>query len=318
MRQQHLILATLVFLLFSSNAATSESQTLESVLNQHTRLMVFAPHPDDETLGAGGLIQRVLHMGGTVKVVFMTSGDGYPEGVMLEDHISHPKAQDYREYGKIREGEARRVLAALGVKENDLVFLAFPDGGLCYLAWKYWSDKRPYVSPYTKEDRPPPTDMIIPKTDYSGQDLKKEIVRVLSEFRPTLVSFTRHEDRHPDHCATSLFVQEALAELQGAVPPLRPQLCTYLIHFGDWPIGEESGFGSRLYPPKGFPLRDYKWTSLALTPQEAETKHKALLLYDSQMLVLGRFLLSFSRANELFILRGDAAEELKRVRCCLP
>lgn len=26
----------------------------------HVRLMVFAPHPDDETLGAGGLIQRVL------------------------------------------------------------------------------------------------------------------------------------------------------------------------------------------------------------------------------------------------------------------
>src|SRR5512143_3590489 len=42
----------------------------------HLRLMVFAPHPDDETLGAGGLIQRVLATGGKVRVVFVTNGDG--------------------------------------------------------------------------------------------------------------------------------------------------------------------------------------------------------------------------------------------------
>ncbi|HEV3139506.1 MAG TPA: hypothetical protein VGY57_03265, partial [Vicinamibacterales bacterium] len=29
-----------------------------------TRLMVIAPHPDDEVLGAGGLIQRVHSLGG--------------------------------------------------------------------------------------------------------------------------------------------------------------------------------------------------------------------------------------------------------------
>ena len=32
------------------------------------RLLVIAPHPDDETLGAGGLIQRVLSAHGTVRV----------------------------------------------------------------------------------------------------------------------------------------------------------------------------------------------------------------------------------------------------------
>jgi hypothetical protein len=40
------------------------------------RLMVFAPHPDDETLAAGGLIQRVLARDGQVRVVFVTNGDG--------------------------------------------------------------------------------------------------------------------------------------------------------------------------------------------------------------------------------------------------
>src|SRR6185437_13706739 len=34
------------------------------------RLMVLAPHPDDESLAAGGLIQRALECGAAVSVVF--------------------------------------------------------------------------------------------------------------------------------------------------------------------------------------------------------------------------------------------------------
>ena len=33
-----------------------------------TRLLVVAPHPDDETLGAGGLMERVHESGGHVNV----------------------------------------------------------------------------------------------------------------------------------------------------------------------------------------------------------------------------------------------------------
>src|SRR5437763_13071541 len=46
-----------------------------------TRLMLVAPHPDDDMLGAGGLMQRVLETGGTVRVVYLTDGDGDAEGV---------------------------------------------------------------------------------------------------------------------------------------------------------------------------------------------------------------------------------------------
>src|SRR5262245_37483517 len=35
------------------------------------RLLVIAPHPDDETLGAGGLIQRVIAHHGAVHVVLV-------------------------------------------------------------------------------------------------------------------------------------------------------------------------------------------------------------------------------------------------------
>ena len=40
----------------------------------------------------------------------MTNGDGFPEGVEKEDHISHPTAKDYRKYGEERRQEALRAL----------------------------------------------------------------------------------------------------------------------------------------------------------------------------------------------------------------
>ena len=71
-----------IFLVLIAPCAQAEGpQVIESLLSAETRLMVFAPHPDDESLGAGGLIQRVLNSGGQVRVVFMTNGDGFPEVV---------------------------------------------------------------------------------------------------------------------------------------------------------------------------------------------------------------------------------------------
>ena len=58
-----------------------------------TRLLVIAPHPDDEVLGAGGLMQRVHATGGAVRVVYLTDGEGYPEGVMESDHTLKPTVQ---------------------------------------------------------------------------------------------------------------------------------------------------------------------------------------------------------------------------------
>ena len=75
-----------------------------------TRLLVIAPHPDDEVLGAGGLMQRVHATGGAVRVVYLTDGEGYPEGVMESDHTLKPTVKDYLGYGKQRRREARNAL----------------------------------------------------------------------------------------------------------------------------------------------------------------------------------------------------------------
>jgi LmbE family N-acetylglucosaminyl deacetylase len=310
-------------LLLSPAVRAESAPTLDGLLSRTTRLIVISPHPDDETLGAGGLIQRVLGLKGAVKVVFMTSGDGYPEGVEMEEHISHPTAQDFREYGVERQEEAVRVLETLGMKKKDIIFLGFPDGGLCSILMKYPSDNGPdYKSPFTLEDRPPPSDVILPNTEYNVEDLERAITQVLTDFRPTLIVTTHLRDQHPDHHATYFYVKEALKALEKKdahrKPKPRPQLLTFLIHFGQWPLDGGGGTGSHLNSPQGFPEKDMEWISFPLSPEEVDMKRRALLQYPTQMLIMGRYILSFARGNELFAFdRPRTAKEIEELRPCL-
>jgi LmbE family N-acetylglucosaminyl deacetylase len=279
---------------------------LAVALDRTTRLLVVAPHPDDEALGAGGLMQRVRAVGGTVRVVLLTSGDGFPEGVEAVDGIAHPRPSDYRGYGMMRERETRAALSILGVPANDVAFLGFPDEGLCRLASTYLFDKRrAFESPYTNRESPPATEQMVRGVKYRGVDLRRELERIVEAFRPTLIAVPHPEDEHPDHCSTHIFVREAL----GVVPmqaQRRVHVLHYLVHFGQWPLTAMSGAGATLNPPDGFPRNEGRWASLTLTTAEASRKNRALRAYSTQMQVIGRFLVAFARTNELF-LEGEPA-----------
>lgn len=60
-------------------------------------LLVFAPHPDDETLGTAGEIMRSVAAGKRVHVVIFTNGDGYPRAAsqMLKKNIDELRPEDY-------------------------------------------------------------------------------------------------------------------------------------------------------------------------------------------------------------------------------
>lgn len=80
-------------------------------LTQARKVLVFAPHPDDETLGCGGTLARLaLHC--PVKVVLVTDGSG-AGGLPPEAAAT-------------RQGEFVRALAVLGV--TDSAQLNQPDG----------------------------------------------------------------------------------------------------------------------------------------------------------------------------------------------
>ena len=313
-------LLTFVCLLASTAQAEQQPPLLAMPFSPATRLLVVVPHPDDETLGAGGLIQRVLHAGGAVKVVFMTSGDGFLEGVTLARHIQHPQARDYRAYGLLRQEEAKRALAILGVPSKHVVFLGFPDSGLCPLQLTYPIDNgRNYLSPFTLEDRPLTADVVLPGTEYNGEDLTKELTWVLAHFRPTLVVTAHPLDRHPDHCTTYHFVSAALHAQPQADPALRPALLTFLVHFGNWwPMLGRDSAEQQLHLPQPFPEAAATWRSLALSPMEVQTKRQALLQHHSQMLVMGQYLLSFVQTNELFAPEPQGMQDVpQQMPCCL-
>ncbi|PAP81743.1 hypothetical protein B1759_10650 [Rubrivirga sp. SAORIC476] len=83
------------------------------------RTVVLAPHPDDESLGCGGLLARLAAHGVPARVVVVTDGAQ-----------SHPGSAAYppERLRALREAEARAAVAALGV--DDIVFLGHPDCGL--------------------------------------------------------------------------------------------------------------------------------------------------------------------------------------------
>lgn len=270
-------------------------------LDRSTRLLVVAPHPDDEALGAAGLMQRVHAKGGDVRVVMMTSGDGFPEGVEVAEGIAHPSPADLRGYGELRERETREAMSRLGVASDHVTFLGFPDEGLCQIASTYLFDRRrAFESPYTQRESPPPSERMVRGIKYRGVDVRRELERILTTFAPTLLVLPHPEDEHPDHCATHIFVTEALNALPRSARQ-RMRVLHYVVHFGQWPLTAEGGLGSTLHPPNSLPRGGGRWLSLALTPEETDGKKRALLTYQSQILMIGRFMLSFGRSNELFV-----------------
>ncbi|NUT72971.1 bifunctional PIG-L family deacetylase/class I SAM-dependent methyltransferase [Pseudarthrobacter sp. C4D7] len=84
------------------------------------RFVVLAAHPDDETLGAGGLMASLAALGATVEVLLCTAGEG-----------SHPESPTTTpsQLAAVRLGEFSAAMDALGLADR-WTFLGLPDRGL--------------------------------------------------------------------------------------------------------------------------------------------------------------------------------------------
>lgn len=278
------------------------SHKLDSVLvDDHTRLLVIAPHPDDEVLAAGGLMQQVHDAHGTVNVVYLTSGEGYLEGVQAQEHVAAPTASEFRGYGRRREREARAALHQLGLGPESARFLGFPNGGLHRMMSTYWSERRAaFRSPYTRMDRPQKSELVLPNTEYRGEDLTQELAMIIGDIKPTTIVVPRKEDQHVDHCAAWFFLADALTDVQRVDPAYHADLLTYVIHYFSWPLEDDD---PRIEPPDGLGPRRAEWRSVTLTDAELNNKLAAINRYKSQMKVMDWFLTGFARRNEVFARR---------------
>src|SRR2546423_7019838 len=93
------------------------------------RLLLVCPHPDDETLGAGILLQEMAADGAEILVVYLTCGENN-RLAQLAAEGRWPRGEAARErWGEIRRREALRALRILGV-ESEPEFWNLPDQGI--------------------------------------------------------------------------------------------------------------------------------------------------------------------------------------------
>lgn len=160
-----------------------------------TRLLVVAPHPDDETIATGLLIQQVLAAGGEVRILLLTAGDNNPWPQRWLERRVWIGAADRRRWGRHRHSELLQALQCLGVPTSALQTLGWPDMGV--------------------------TDLLLQTTATAVST----VAAAIDQFRPGLIALPALDDRHPDHGSAHVLVRLALA---GQSHP--PRLLAYLVH----------------------------------------------------------------------------------------
>ena len=261
------------------------------------RLLVVAPHSDDETISSGGLIREVLARGGQVRVVMVTNGDGSFTGTMVEFRKLYPNMRDYLQSGFLRQQESLNALESLGVPFEDVIFLSYPDRGILPMWEKFWDDSNPYRSPFTKQTQSPYARTYNPQAVYSGLSLFSDLRSILEDFQPDTVVAPHPGDAHPDHWVSGAFAAMAVAVQERQT---RPRLLLYLVHRGAYPLPWGYLPFAPLLPPLQLVNSTCTWGKVTLPDEFVEQKGNAVERYKSQLPLLGRFLRSFIRQNELF------------------
>lgn len=115
---------------------------IEQLGKQLGATMILAPHPDDESLGCGGLIQYLTEQDVPLFVCFVTSG-----GASHRNSISYPS----QILTEIREQEAINACKILGVDSNNIIFLRQNDAMLSDLQEDEKAEIVSRLSNYLKE-----------------------------------------------------------------------------------------------------------------------------------------------------------------------
>lgn len=135
-------------------------------------VLVIAPHPDDETLGCGGLIAACMRRRRRVATVFVTDGSA-----------SHPGSRAWSPHrlAEQREAEAEEALRRLGAEDEPRWFLRLPDAAMPEIG------SAAYHAAVTA------------------------VAAILDEVRPDLAVLPWRRDPHCDHRGSWSLAMDALA-----------------------------------------------------------------------------------------------------------
>lgn len=268
--------------------------------DEEDRLLVLAPHPDDEAIGAGGLIQEAVDLGVPVKVCFLTMGDNNELAFMFVR--KHPVVMpgSFRKMGETRCAEAKEAARRMGLDPNrDLVFLGYPDFGTLRIWNDHWRDVTPLRSMLTRATAVPYVEARTPGAAYAGEDVLADLTEVIREFRPTHVALPTAADHNVDHRALYLFARVALWNLEGE--GISPERLAYPVHYPRWPSPRRYHPELEEVPPPFLAKSDeIGWQAYSLAPYQVTNKLNAIQAHRSQCLYSAGYLESFVRRSEWF------------------
>ncbi len=265
-------------------------------LSTNDRILVMAPHPDDESLGCGGIIQAAVEQHIPVQVVFFTYGDNNQWSFILYRKRPVLDSKSAQSMGLMRHDEAVRAARLLGLETNQLTFLGYPDFGTLYIWDKCWGTHPAYKSMLTRTTAVPYPNALRPGAQYTGEDILQDMTTIIRDFKPTKVFISHPADHNPDHRALYLFMRVALWNLENE---LRPALLPYLTHFQRWPLPQGLHSANPLAPPE-IMRKAANWQLFPLSSNQVSVKLAALKEHASQFRYSGKYLSSFVRQNELF------------------
>ena len=277
-------------------APVSPPQRPELTLADNDRILVLAPHPDDEVLATGGLVQQAIAKGLPVQVVFLTNGDNNEFAFLFFSKAFTLDAHSAVYAGQTRAFEALRAGRELGLKGAEEIFLGYPDFGTLEIWQNRWGDREAFRSMFSEQNQVPYWFARTPDAPYKGESILTDLKEVVADFKPTKVFVSHPADTNPDHVAYDLFLRTALWDLEGEV---KPELYSYLTHYGEWPQPRGLLFDAPHEPPAQFDEAG-RWVTLPLEPEQVKQKLEALKRHKTQYGASKAYLESYMRTNELF------------------
>lgn len=271
----------------------------ELTLTATDRILILAPHPDDETIGSGGVIQKAVSLGLPVRVVFLTNGDANEWSFVLYRKRPELLPGQVEAMGQVRHDEALAAARNLGLRAEQLTFLGYPDFGTLGIWIAHWGAEPPLRSLFARATQVPYANAYRPGAAYKGEEILADLEATLKDFTaaygaPTRVFLSHPADHNVDHMALYTFTRIALWDLG-----LTPQLYPYLVHDPRWPEPRGQAPDQPLTPPDALAAQVTWWT-LPLSSAEVGRKLTALEAHRTQYDSNARYLSSFIRANELF------------------
>jgi len=281
----------------SPPAKTRQTNSIEP-FKKTDRVLILAPHPDDEAIACGGVIQQALEAGAQVKVVYLTNGDHNQFAFIVYEKRITFRQGEFIHMGEVRQKEAKAAMALLGLSENNLIFLGYPDFGTLAMFNQYWLARKPYRDFLTRISSVPYKQNLSYGALYKAGNILNDLKRVLIAYEPNKIFVSHPADVNGDHRALYLFMEVALRDLKKVV--ISPKIYPYLIHCVGWPLPRNYHPELGLQAPKQFLNFGIIWSVLPLTSEQLDKKYRAILSYKSQTQSSAFYLLSFGRRNELF------------------